>query len=311
MPSDTAEISSPRPAAKVLVLRTCPKNMKTWNDFQWPTNGPVECPDWSPEPVCRNGLFGLLWGRGSIGYLSNAADAKWLVVEVDPATVVDLSGDKVKFPRGVVVFCGDRAGAIGYLNEHHHPGIVSIGALFSPALSLLRHVWEHAPYESHRKRNSDMSSALSFVIRTKLAFDKEDFFYIYKNFRPEYWIGESEELYHALAVREDHASAYQAFEHWKDRKPFIASEGRIYVGMKFRWEGKDVLCTSFAPDGLHVVACTYKKINSWSNGHFAGDGKPTGLFKITHEMIRKAKTAKRKAKATDSETVAALPVSNP
>lgn len=102
---------------KVLVLRTCSADMTSHDGFIWPAAGPVEVPDWNPEPVCGGGLHGLLWGEGDGQRLSWDADARWLVVEVDPADVVDLGG-KVKFPRGAVVCCGDRQEATQYIYTH-------------------------------------------------------------------------------------------------------------------------------------------------------------------------------------------------
>jgi hypothetical protein len=82
--------------------------------FTWPASGPVEAPDWDPTPECGHGLHGFLNGCGN-GSLANWNEfANWLVVEVDSETIVDLDG-KVKFPRGKVVFCGDRLGAIAKL----------------------------------------------------------------------------------------------------------------------------------------------------------------------------------------------------
>ncbi len=102
------------PAARVLCLRTCDANLRSYNRFQWPDSGPVEAPDWNKRAECGNGLHGLLWGEGDGTLLNWADNAKWLVVSVDPATIVELSG-KVKFPRCEVVYCGDRLGSTEYL----------------------------------------------------------------------------------------------------------------------------------------------------------------------------------------------------
>ena len=95
----------------VYVLRTCNANLTSYNGFRWPASGRVTAPDWKPVNNCGSGLHGLLWGEGHGGYLSADADARWLVVAVDAATIVDLDG-KVKFPEGEVVFCGNREDAI-------------------------------------------------------------------------------------------------------------------------------------------------------------------------------------------------------
>jgi hypothetical protein len=110
----------------VLVLRTCNADMTSHGGFKWPKEGAVRCRDWSPEPVCGGGLHGLLWGEGGGTYLSWEPGAKWLVVEVDQNDVVTI-GDKVKFPSGVVVYCGDRESATTYLREHGADGKAIVG----------------------------------------------------------------------------------------------------------------------------------------------------------------------------------------
>ncbi|MFT4175967.1 MAG: hypothetical protein QM627_04870, partial [Luteolibacter sp.] len=101
---------------KVLVIRTCDVNLRSYGNFQWPESGPVKAPDWNPEPVCGGGLHGLLWGKGDYGLLSSDFLAKWMVVEVEKDSVVDL-GDKVKFPEGNVIFVGSSADALKILRE--------------------------------------------------------------------------------------------------------------------------------------------------------------------------------------------------
>ena len=99
-------------AKKVLVLRSNNADLTSSHGFTWPASGPVEAPDWSPEPKCGGGLHGLLWGIGDYSLTAtHDATAKWLVVEVAEADVVQLDG-KVKFPRGNVVYCGRLAGAM-------------------------------------------------------------------------------------------------------------------------------------------------------------------------------------------------------
>jgi hypothetical protein len=97
--------------------------MTSHGGFKWPESGPIECSDWSPEPECGHGLHGLLRGEGDGTLLNWDLDAKWLVVEVHTDTAVDIGG-KVKFPRGVVVHCGDRLSATNFLYEHGCQGAV-------------------------------------------------------------------------------------------------------------------------------------------------------------------------------------------
>jgi len=107
----------------VLVLRTCDEDLTAYNDFQWPESGPVEALDWDPEPECGHGLHGYLWGQGDGIHLDWDISAKWLVVEVKWSEIVSLE-DKVKFPRGNVVHCGDQLSATNYLLAHGAQGPV-------------------------------------------------------------------------------------------------------------------------------------------------------------------------------------------
>ena len=92
--------------------------MTAHGGFKWPEKGHVECPDWDSAPKCGNGLHGLLWGTGDSSLMNWDTGAKWLVVEVDANLIVpigtsapDTIPPKVKFPRGVVIYAGDRKGA--------------------------------------------------------------------------------------------------------------------------------------------------------------------------------------------------------
>jgi hypothetical protein len=111
---------------KKLVLRTCKADMTSYEGFQWPSEGIVEAPDWDPDPHCGHGLHGFLRGEGDGRLADWDADAKWLVLEVDADTIVDLQG-KVKFPRADVVHVGDRLSATSYLQEQGLKGEI-IGA---------------------------------------------------------------------------------------------------------------------------------------------------------------------------------------
>jgi hypothetical protein len=100
------------PAATVLCLRTANADGTSHGGFQWPASGPVECPDWDSKPACGNGLHGLLWGIGDYGLLKlDDPAALWQVVEVAEADVVKIGEDKVKFPRGNVIYSGRLPGA--------------------------------------------------------------------------------------------------------------------------------------------------------------------------------------------------------
>ena len=100
----------------VLILRTCGPNGESYCGFMWPlqVGATVTAPDWEPTPECGHGLHGALYGEGDGSLLSFDVDAKWLVVEADAASVVNLDG-KVKFPSCVVRYVGDRLGATTFL----------------------------------------------------------------------------------------------------------------------------------------------------------------------------------------------------
>ncbi len=105
----------------VLCLRTCSSELRSHGGFQWPKKGAVSCPDWDPKPECGHGLHGLLWGVGDAGYMDQSADSKWLVVKVRADEVVDIE-NKVKFPRGEVVFCGTRDRAVAHIQRQAPKG---------------------------------------------------------------------------------------------------------------------------------------------------------------------------------------------
>jgi hypothetical protein len=114
--------------AKVLVLRTCNAELKAqYNGFQWPEKGHVEAPDFSSQKCCGYGLHGLLWGQGDGGLLNWDDSAQWLVVEVPADSIVELDG-KVKFPKGEVVYCGNREGATQLIATQKPGPIVGLTA---------------------------------------------------------------------------------------------------------------------------------------------------------------------------------------
>ena len=91
--------------SKCLVLKSVNADRTSYSGFQYPESGHVECPDWSPEQTCINGLHGWLWGIGDYALKNMNHGSKWIVIEVDKEDIIELNG-KVKFPRGKVVFCG-------------------------------------------------------------------------------------------------------------------------------------------------------------------------------------------------------------
>jgi len=142
----------------------------------------------------------------------------------------------------------------------------------SPALRLLQLVWDeqgHQMGHSWERLNAAMHAATCLAIEYGLRFDVADFQAIDKRFRMGYWGGEG---FYCLACATrgygrchgPNRSAAIAFETWKGRKPFIIRERpssparhRVAIGAGFRWYGQWVTCTSFAKDGLSLIACSY------------------------------------------------------
>jgi len=116
--------------SEVLVLRTCNKDGGSYNSFRWPltVGAEVVAPDWNPTPECGGGLHGALHGDGDGSLFRWDYDAVWMVVAVDADTIIDLGG-KVKFPRCVVRFVGDRKAATDYLMAHDSMARAVIGSL--------------------------------------------------------------------------------------------------------------------------------------------------------------------------------------
>lgn len=115
---------------RVLVLRTCDSDMRSYGGFQWPMSGRVSAPDWNPYPDCGGGLHGFLWGEGNFYLASPFTAAKWVVCSVDPAAIVDLQS-KVKFPECEVIHVGDQESATNYVRNNGGADRKIIGLLFS------------------------------------------------------------------------------------------------------------------------------------------------------------------------------------
>ena len=110
--------ASPVAPGKVLVLRTCKGDMTSHGGFRWPESGRCEAPDWKPAAECGHGLHGWLWGSGDWDLKCKDADAKWLVVEVEAESIVNLGG-KVKFPAGdVLSVSADWQTAMGFIRGY-------------------------------------------------------------------------------------------------------------------------------------------------------------------------------------------------
>ncbi len=118
-----------KPLPYALILRKVPRNMKGRNNFLYPKEGKVSCPDWSPRPHCGGGLHGYLWGKGSRNTMpsriSEDDHGKWLVIKTIAKNVVGIPQDnepgreinKWKFKTGTVVLCGTRKAAAEFITS--------------------------------------------------------------------------------------------------------------------------------------------------------------------------------------------------
>ena len=131
----------------------------------------------------------------------------------------------------------------------------------SPAYQLVDHVWKHklgATGHSWQRINAAMHQALSLAISAGLVFHENDVIDIYANMRGTYWFnaGGAENFY-PLAVNSQNYSACKAIEKAVGRPAFVYEGARLHVGSNIAWEGRCATVTSFASDGLSLIACTY------------------------------------------------------
>jgi len=116
----------------VLVLRTCKNDLTSYGGFQWKESGIVEAPDFIKNNECGNGLHGFLWGEGQGTLADWDSNSKWLVLKVNKEDIVYFEcNDKVKFPKCIVVFCGNRKDATDYIIQNGAKGKNVIGACVS------------------------------------------------------------------------------------------------------------------------------------------------------------------------------------
>lgn len=134
----------------------------------------------------------------------------------------------------------------------------------SPAYQLVAHVWKHkleATGYSWQRINTAMSQALSLAISAGLIFHEDDITDIHAKMRGGYWFGDGgTERFYALAAgsRAPNESACKALEKALGRAAFVYVGTRLHVGSPIQWGEHGAKVTSFAKDGLSLIACTYK-----------------------------------------------------
>lgn len=176
------------------------------------------------------------------------------------------------------------------------PAIKMMDLARDSACGAVQHAWE--------RYNHALRYALTLAVGGGFRFDEADYAHILKSYGTGYWVGESDEWIYALAVMVGNMSAIKSFEAARGRRPFIADEvdpgenrggfvhrlgvrdrERLAVGFAFPWKGERVKVTSFAADGTHVIACSYRM-----NGERK---KLSKRFRITHEAIRSERAARK------------------
>ncbi len=146
----------------------------------------------------------------------------------------------------------------------------------SPAIQLLRLVWDHVQESSPPswlKWNHAMRCALELAIKSGMRFGMTDFGIIADCFWPGYWWGDSEWIY-ATAVLYRNNSAWKAYESYRGRQPFIVAGARLrnfmngdgpsghgltrlVVGAEFKRDGEDLEVASFNDSDATLTACSY------------------------------------------------------
>lgn len=102
-----------------LVLKTVGKNMASHHNpkFKYPMKGMVSDPYWKPTQVCGHGLHGFLWGEGDYS-LAQWERSIWLVLKVLKKDIINIYNEKVKFPKGEVIYAGTIKGATDLICAH-------------------------------------------------------------------------------------------------------------------------------------------------------------------------------------------------
>ena len=108
-------------------LRTCPENMISRDNFQWPMQGKVKCLNWDPNPRCTGGLYFLKNGQGNPSWLNWDLTAKWIVLQT--TSCIEFDG-KAKSEEVKVLFVGDRFHSTEFMKKFVKNGQPIIGATY-------------------------------------------------------------------------------------------------------------------------------------------------------------------------------------
>ena len=195
----------------------------------------------------------------------------------------------------------------------------------SGAIELIDICWRHNQEvigHSWRRMNGTMHQALMLAVESGMRFGKDDLSEMMNRFRAGYWCGDLEYFYRS-AVFYRNPSAWQAFEVYRGRKPFLWKPAlvksyvdknhgqddnppRLVVGAEFVWNGEKVAVTSFHDgDEPYLTACSYNRVGAYEactechrNKNYPRDVLKR-RYKITHLDLREARHALQAAKAAE------------
>lgn len=161
----------------------------------------------------------------------------------------------------------------------------------SPARQLITLVYHETPYRSRINFDHARQAAVRLAVEFGLRFDLDDVKWLKRstiNDQESKVRADFGEMEYAIACgRErgcDNASAAQSYEHAIGRKPFLVAQPgvttrqRVYVGLRFNFEGMRVTCTSFAKDGESFIATK----SSYQDG---GRAKVEKRIRVTRETL--------------------------
>ena len=168
----------------------------------------------------------------------------------------------------------------------------------SPAIQLLKLVWQTSKTPTRSKLSQVMNEALKLVISSGMRFDVEDFEDDVANHY-------ADEYHYSLAVRTNNLSAARAWEAYRKRKPFFTNNvqynslqrarGRLIIGAEFFWEGRKVEVTSFALNGDSLIATlsmsaeNAEVLNRLKGKVARYSVRVVKRYRITREMLKEVK----------------------